>query len=220
MPENSPVRLHVAPAAIEQLKALLSQQTKPMEVRLYVVAGIYPTVHMSLDNGKHDDEKVTVDGVTFLVDTLSRRYLDEANVECILGAEGPSFKVTGPNVPEDAESKGETIPTPTVPAAALPAEKEALIRKALKKVFDPEIPMNIVDLGLIYGIEWKEDGKLTIHMTMTSPGCPVAEILVEEVKRVADEAVGSDVAVVDVVWEPPWGPEKMSEFAKRQFGYA
>lgn len=80
--------------------------------------------------------------------------------------------------------------------------------------------MNIVDLGLIYSYEWTAEGVLEIRMTMTSPGCPVADILVEEVKRVADEALGGDYSKVEVVWEPPWGPDKMSEFAKRQFGYA
>lgn len=80
--------------------------------------------------------------------------------------------------------------------------------------------MNIVDLGLIYSMEWNDSGSLNIRMTMTSPGCPVADILVEEVKRVADDALGGNLSTVEVVWEPPWGPDRMSEFAKRQFGYA
>ncbi len=218
MPDSAPVKLTVTPLAIEQLKGILAQQTKPMDVRLYVVAGIYPTIHMSLDTGKADDEKIEVGGLNFLVDSLSHRYLDDATVDCVLGAEGPAFKVTGPNVPEEVDSKPPVI-TPTQ-ADASPSEKEASVRKALKKVFDPEIPMNIVDLGLIYGMSWTPEGKLSIQMTMTSPGCPVAEILVEEVRRIADEVLGGDMAVVDVVWDPPWGPDKMSEFAKRQFGYA
>lgn len=79
--------------------------------------------------------------------------------------------------------------------------------------------MNIVDLGLIYGFEWSDDQHLTIKMTMTGPGCPVAGILAEEVKTGAETVPGIQEAKVDVVWEPPWGPEKMSDFAKRQFGY-
>jgi metal-sulfur cluster biosynthetic enzyme len=95
-----------------------------------------------------------------------------------------------------------------------------LIRKALKKIFDPEIPMNIVDLGLIYGYDWADDQHLKIRMTMTGPGCPVAGILAEEVQTAATQAAqGVSEVKVEVVWDPPWGPEKMSDFAKRQFGY-
>ena len=88
----------------------------------------------------------------------------------------------------------------------------------LKKVYDPEIPMNIVDLGLIYGFDWKEDD-VTLHMTLTAVGCPVAGILAEEVKAAIEKVPGVHSANVDMVWDPPWTPERMSEFAKRQFGY-
>jgi metal-sulfur cluster biosynthetic enzyme len=88
----------------------------------------------------------------------------------------------------------------------------------LKKIYDPEIPMNIVDLGLIYGMDWKGDD-VTLHMTLTAPGCPVAGILAEEVKAAIEKVPTVHQATVDMVWEPPWSPEKMSEFAKRQFGY-
>ncbi|MDE1820341.1 MAG: DUF59 domain-containing protein [Euryarchaeota archaeon] len=114
-----------------------------------------------------------------------------------------------------------TAPSPagSPPAPGSRQEKELLIKKALKKIYDPEIPMNIVDLGLIYGYEWSDDTHVTVRMTMTGPGCPVAGILAEEVKSGAETVPGIAEAKVDVVWEPPWGPEKMSDFAKRQFGY-
>lgn len=98
------------------------------------------------------------------------------------------------------------------------AEAENAILANLKKVYDPEIPMNIVDLGLIYGFTW-EGEKVTLQMTLTAPGCPVAGILAEEVKAAVEKAPGVREAVVDMVWEPAWSPERMSEFAKRQFGY-
>jgi FeS assembly SUF system protein len=98
------------------------------------------------------------------------------------------------------------------------AEREAKITENLKKIYDPEIPMNIVDLGLIYALEWKQDD-VTVRMTLTAPGCPVAGILAEEVKGAVERVGGVHAASVDMVWDPPWSPERMSEFAKRQFGY-
>jgi len=80
--------------------------------------------------------------------------------------------------------------------------------------------MNIVDLGLLYGFAWAEDGALTIRMTMTSPGCPAVEELVREVETTARTASGAPSVKVEVVWEPPWGPDRMTDFARRQFGYA
>ncbi len=133
----------------------------------------------------------------------------------------PSAPVPAPApAPATSAAPGETAsPQTTPPAPGSQQEREALVKKALKKIYDPEIPMNIVDLGLIYGYEWADETHLTIRMTMTGPGCPVAGILAEEVKSGAETVPGIAEAKVEVVWEPPWGPEKMSDFAKRQFGY-
>ncbi len=98
------------------------------------------------------------------------------------------------------------------------AERERLITEGLKQVYDPEIPMNIVDLGLIYGFEWAGDD-VKLKMTLTAPGCPVAGILAEEVKTVIERVPNVHGATVELVWEPPWSPERMSDFAKKQFGY-
>ncbi|HTW55223.1 MAG TPA: iron-sulfur cluster assembly protein [Thermoplasmata archaeon] len=118
---------------------------------------------------------------------------------------------------------------PAAPAAAVPpfapatdgpyAEREKLLTEKLKQIYDPEIPMNIVDLGLIYGFEWKGDD-LTLKMTLTAPGCPVAGILAEEIKAALEKVPAVHSATVDMIWDPPWTPERMSDFAKRQFGYA
>lgn len=121
----------------------------------------------------------------------------------------------------------EATPTPpttaSTPAAATAtgpyAERERLITDNLKQIYDPEIPMNIVDLGLIYGFEWAGD-EVTLKMTLTAPGCPVAGILAEEVKTAIEKVPNVKSAKVDMIWDPPWSPERMSEFAKRQFGYA
>ena len=97
-------------------------------------------------------------------------------------------------------------------------ERERLITENLKQIYDPEIPMNIVDLGLIYGFEWAGDD-VVLKMTLTAPGCPVAGILAEEVKLAVEKVPKVRSAKVDMVWEPPWTPDRMSEFAKRQFGF-
>ncbi len=109
-------------------------------------------------------------------------------------------------------------PAPPVPAGPY-TERERLITENLKQIYDPEIPMNIVDLGLIYGFDWKGDD-VTLKMTLTAPGCPVAGILAEEVKMAIEKVPNVHSAKVDMIWDPPWSPERMSEFAKRQFGYA
>ncbi|MFZ1023075.1 MAG: iron-sulfur cluster assembly protein [Thermoplasmata archaeon] len=98
------------------------------------------------------------------------------------------------------------------------AEREGAIVKQLKNIYDPEIPMNIVDLGLIYGFDWKEDS-VNLRMTLTAPGCPVAGILADEIKAAIEKVPEVKSATVEMIWDPPWTPDRMSEFAKRQFGY-
>ena len=86
--------------------------------------------------------------------------------------------------------------------------------KALQTCYDPEIPVNIYDLGLIYDIEVTPENKVNIQMTLTSPACPVAGTLPGEVENKVKELPEVADAVVEVVWEPPWNPEMMSEAAK------
>ena len=91
--------------------------------------------------------------------------------------------------------------------------KDNIIKK-LKEVFDPEIPVNIYDLGLIYEIKISDEKKVIIQMTLTSPNCPVAEILPEQVKKAAKKAKGVKDVNLKLVFEPPWNPDMMSEAAK------
>ena len=122
---------------------------------------------------------------------------------------------TAPSSPATAPAiQAQNLAAPTGPHA----EVETQITAQLKKIYDPEIPMNIVDLGLVYSYEWKEND-VTLHMTLTAPGCPVAGILAEEIKGAVEKVPGVHTATVDFIWEPPWTPDRMSEFAKRQFGY-
>lgn len=104
-------------------------------------------------------------------------------------------------------------------------EKQKLTRdtilEALKEVYDPEIPLNIVDLGLIYGIEI-DDGKVDIKMTLTAIGCPLAAYIAEMAQVRIMDIPGVKEAHVDIVWEPPWTIERISEEGKkilRSFGF-
>ena len=84
----------------------------------------------------------------------------------------------------------------------------------IKKIYDPEIPVNIYELGLIYKIEADEKNKVDIDMTLTSPNCPVAESLPIEVKESIKKIEGVSEVNINLVWEPPWDKNKMSEAAK------
>lgn len=95
--------------------------------------------------------------------------------------------------------------------------REALI-EALRSVQDPEIPVNIYDLGLIYRLEVDEQGKVEVDMTLTAPACPVAGTLPYEVGRVIDAVPGVTDATVRLVWNPPWSQELMTEEAQLQLG--
>src|SRR5947208_12170014 len=99
------------------------------------------------------------------------------------------------------------------------ATKEEVIG-VLRKCYDPEIPINIYDLGLVYNIDLKPDeGKIDVKMTLTAPGCPASAYIHQDVKRKLEQLQGVKEAVVNIVWEPPWTPEMMSETAKKQFGW-
>ncbi len=95
---------------------------------------------------------------------------------------------------------------------------EAEVADALRTCFDPEIPVNIYELGLIYEIKVDPSGAVGIKMTLTSPNCPAAQSLPAEVQAKAKGVPGVTDATVDVVWDPPWEPSKMSEAAKLQLG--
>ncbi len=101
------------------------------------------------------------------------------------------------------------------------AEVDALgeqVIEALRTVYDPEIPVNIFELGLIYRVDIEDDNAVKIDMTLTSPHCPVAEILPEEVRQRVFAVDGVTDAEVAVVWEPPWHPGMMSEEAQLELG--
>lgn len=89
---------------------------------------------------------------------------------------------------------------------------------ALKEIFDPEIPVNIYDLGLIYGVDVSDDAHVMVTMTLTTPHCPVAESMPGEVELRVSAVPGVREAEVALVWDPPWDPQKMSDEAKLELG--
>ena len=102
-------------------------------------------------------------------------------------------------------------------ANAPDALKEQIVG-ALRNVFDPEIPVNIYDLGLIYAIEIDGHGDVKLKMTLTAPGCPVAQTFPATVENAVKAVPGVKDAAVELVWDPPWSSEHMSEAAKLQLG--
>jgi FeS assembly SUF system protein len=98
------------------------------------------------------------------------------------------------------------------------SDVQAAVVEVLKSIYDPEIPVDIYELGLIYGVDVSEDGDATITMTLTTPHCPVAESLPNEVELRAMSVPGIRDAVVNLVWDPPWDPSKMSDEARLELG--
>jgi metal-sulfur cluster biosynthetic enzyme len=102
-------------------------------------------------------------------------------------------------------------------AVVLPSDEQ--VREALKQVIDPEIGINIVDLGLVYETSVTDEGTVDVVMTLTSPGCPLGPVIHSEVNRALGDLDGVNAVAVNIVWSPPWRPEMMSEDAKLELGY-
>ncbi len=97
-------------------------------------------------------------------------------------------------------------------------ELEEKIVSVLKTVYDPEIPVDIYELGLVYNIEVKEDGNVNIDMTLTAPNCPAADFILEDVRQKVEGLDGVKSCVVNLVFEPEWSKERMSEEAMLELG--
>jgi FeS assembly SUF system protein len=123
------------------------------------------------------------------------------------------------NRPEDSpanalsQSIDDIAPDPVMMADIRPQ-----VLEVLSTVFDPEIPVNIRELGLIYDVLVDKDGRVGVRMTLTAPACPAAQSLPVEVQQKAASVPGVSEAKVEIVWDPPWTKEMMSEAAKLQLG--
>jgi FeS assembly SUF system protein len=116
-------------------------------------------------------------------------------------------------------NKAEQAAAATPNEAPSAEQLEERVVTALRTVFDPEIPVNIYDLGLIYGINADAaTGKVHVDMTLTAPGCPVAQTFPDTVKNAIEMADGVTEATVELVWEPPWTRDRMSEAVQLELG--
>ncbi len=123
-----------------------------------------------------------------------------------------------------SEPSQSELPTPSAaaPGPAAVGRSAEQVREAvvaqLRTVYDPEIPVDIYELGLIYEVRVEDDGRTYIRMTLTTPMCPAAEELPPEVETKARSVAGVTSVELDLVWEPAWSPERMSEAAKLELG--
>ena len=107
--------------------------------------------------------------------------------------------------------------TETIPGAAVPTPDA--VRKALRAVKDPELNLNIIDIGLVYDVEVREAGEVHVRMTLTSPGCPAGTEIIDDVKKVVADMEGVQGVEVELVWEPYWTPEKMDPRVRAFLGF-
>ena len=114
--------------------------------------------------------------------------------------------------------EGFLQPRPPQPSGEVGGDLYERVIDALKEIYDPEIPVNIYDLGLIYGVDITDDGHVAVTMTLTTPHCPVAESMPGEVELRVGSVPGVGLADVNLVWDPPWDPQKMSDEAKLELG--
>ncbi len=99
------------------------------------------------------------------------------------------------------------------------SELRADVLAALKTVYDPEIPVNIYDLGLVYDVDVAASGDVRVEMTLTAPGCPVAASMPGMVRQALEPVRGIGAIDVEIVWDPPWDPSRMSDEAKLELGW-
>ncbi len=148
---------------------------------------------------------------------------DDPKTEDINQAETPDIKADSSSSDSNdvgGEEQSKQTATPdTVESGGTQGGQvsEQTILEVLSNVYDPEIPIDIVNLGLIYGIEINGTN-VTINMTMTAPGCPASGQIASESKFVVEELKGVDNVNIELVWDPPWDPSKMSEEAQQSMG--
>jgi len=120
--------------------------------------------------------------------------------------------------PKEAPAAVQPPPASHSETSRSAAVIEQDVIEALRTVFDPEIPVNIYELGLVYEIDVDVHGRVLVQMTLTSPGCPVAGSLIPEVEQKLLAVAGVTDVCVELVWEPPWDPSRMTDAARLQLG--
>lgn len=154
----------------------------------------------------------------------------EETAEVAAGGVEPTKPETFGTISEEAAIPAPVVREPLSEAEELPmndslppdiatAQLEGRIIEAISTIFDPEIPVNIYELGLIYDLHITADSRVRVDMTLTSPACPVAGSLPGEVEQKVREVDGVAEVVLELVWDPPWTPERMSEAARLELGF-
>ncbi|MEE9301787.1 MAG: SUF system Fe-S cluster assembly protein [Alphaproteobacteria bacterium] len=146
--------------------------------------------------------------------------------------EAPSTEASSPEAPSTEAPSTEALSpealSPEAPSTEAlspeaPESADALVREqviaALRTVYDPEIPVNIYELGLVYDVRILDAGKVEIDMTLTAPGCPVAEDMPIMVQEAVQTVEGIAEVKVEIVWDPPWDPSRMSDVARLETGF-
>jgi probable FeS assembly SUF system protein SufT len=175
---------------------------------------------------RYEEVELTRDCTVVQVPQGTSVVLEAGTPAVITQALGDSYSIQVPTrgglyrvAAADADALGKTDPRAATAAAAALASAGRpitpdLAREALRQVYDPEIPVNVVDLGLIYDlrIDPHPDGGSVVHvsMTLTAPGCGMGQIIAQDVRERLEGLPGVTSATVDVVWEPPWGPHLIS----------
>ena len=160
----------------------------------------------------------SVSDAEFAVDGSSLAH-DNAVIEPVSeGAITPDTVITRTDADQDpAETESELETGPEVTGGGDPELRSRVIA-ALKEIYDPEIPLNIYDLGLIYRIDIDPDTNASIDMTLTSPNCPVAESLPGEVENAAKTVEGIGDVQLELVWDPPWDMDRLGEAGRLELG--
>jgi FeS assembly SUF system protein len=135
-----------------------------------------------------------------------------------LNMDEPKHAAFNGGSPESAQPANATPQSAPVAGPVDIGDLQEKTVAVMRTCYDPEIPVNIYELGLIYGVDVQETGDVTVRMTLTSPACPVAGSLPGEVQAKVGAIPGVKSAKVELVWDPPWTPERMSEAARVQLG--
>jgi probable FeS assembly SUF system protein SufT len=164
-------------------------------------------------------ERVIFPAGTWLViqQSLGGQFTMMTDMGQLARVDGKDADALGPEAMEEAKK----FDAARAPSAEGPFDEQQLW-SALGEVYDPEIPASIVELGLVYGLEAEpvEGGhKVLVHMTLTAPGCGIGPVLVDDVRRKLLGTPGVKEAEVDLVFDPPWDPSRMSEAARLQLGF-
>lgn len=168
----------------------------------------------------NEERKIMVDEVDAVDKPAKARVEDAVEKKAYVAAPSP---VEGESDSAKLERKKDYLEgflaQPSAEAAeAGSGDLTADVIAALKEIYDPEIPVNIYDLGLIYGVEVSDNAEAIVTMTLTTPHCPVAESMPGEIELRVGSVPGVGHAEVNLVWDPPWDPSKMTDEAKLELG--